>query len=92
MFKRSLYVCASVAIAVSVEAAEVMFPSPLHLTREVSDPITGGSSQIEEYAHGNRIVSITPRRTAIADYALSASFLTRCAPHGVGSFFSDKSN
>jgi hypothetical protein len=65
---RSLLVFASIAVAVSLDASEVMFPAPLHLTREVSDPIRGTTGQVEEYAHGNRIVSIAGQRTAIADF------------------------
>jgi hypothetical protein len=46
----------------------VLFPSPLHLTRVVTDPVAGSKSVIEEYCHGDRIVSIAGRRTAIAEY------------------------
>jgi hypothetical protein len=46
----------------------VLFPAPLHLTREVTDPITGSKTVIEEYCHGNRVVSVVGRRTAIAEY------------------------
>ncbi|HUR80795.1 MAG TPA: hypothetical protein VM733_08515 [Thermoanaerobaculia bacterium] len=46
----------------------VLFPAPLHLTREVTDPIRGSKSVIEEYCHGNRVVSVSGHRTAIAEY------------------------
>jgi hypothetical protein len=46
----------------------VLFPAPLHLTREVTDPITGGTSVIEEYCHGNRVVAVSGQRTAIAEH------------------------
>lgn len=46
----------------------VLFPAPLHLTREVTDPLTGSKSVIEEYCHGNRVVSVSGSRTAIAEY------------------------
>jgi hypothetical protein len=55
--------------AVSVRAAErVLFPKPLHITRELSDPVTQKTTRIEEYCLGNRIVSTSGERTAIADY------------------------
>ncbi|MEO8380980.1 MAG: hypothetical protein ABI779_15060 [Acidobacteriota bacterium] len=46
----------------------VLFPAPLHLTREITDPVTGGKSVVEEYCHGNRVVAVTGTRTAIAEY------------------------
>jgi len=46
----------------------VLFPAPLHLTREVTDPIRGTKSVVEEYCHGNRVVSVSGHRTAIAEY------------------------
>jgi len=46
----------------------VLFPAPMHLTRVVSDPISGSETVIEEYCHGNRMVSVAGRRTAIAEY------------------------
>lgn len=49
-------------------AQGALFPRPLHLTREVGDSLSGTSATIEEYCHGNRIVSIRGARTAIADY------------------------
>lgn len=52
-----------------VAAAEVLFPAPLHLTREVTTPFADRAQVIEEYGHGNRVVSISGQRTAIADHA-----------------------
>lgn len=49
-------------------AEEVLFPAPLHLTREISDPITGSKSVVEQYCHGNRVVAVSGQRTSIADY------------------------
>ena len=40
----------------------------MHLTRIVSDPLSGSETVIEEYCHGNRVVSVSGRRTAIAEY------------------------
>lgn len=55
--------------ATAVRAAErVLFPKPLHITRELSDPVSQKTTRIEEYCQGNRIVSVTAGRTAIADY------------------------
>lgn len=56
--------------APAVRAADrVLFPKPLHLTRELSDPISQKTTRIDEYCHGNRVVSVSGTRTAIADYA-----------------------
>ena len=65
---RVVSLLAIVAIAVSVSAAEVLFPAPLHLTRELTDPISGTTSVIEEYCHGNRVVAVSGPRTSIAEY------------------------
>jgi hypothetical protein len=46
----------------------VLFPAPLHLTREVTDPITGGTTVVEVYCHGDRVVSVRGKKTAIAEY------------------------
>jgi hypothetical protein len=56
--------------AATVVAAErVLFPAPLHITRELSDPVSQKTSTIDEYCLGNRMVSVSGSRTAIADYA-----------------------
>ncbi|HEX7708970.1 MAG TPA: hypothetical protein VF701_21115 [Thermoanaerobaculia bacterium] len=49
-------------------AAGALFPEPLHLTREISDPISGTTTVVDEYCHGNRIVSISGSRTAIVEH------------------------
>ena len=49
-------------------ATEVLFPAPLHITRELTDPISGSKTVIDDYCHGNRVVSVNGRRTAIAEY------------------------
>ena len=46
----------------------VLFPAPLHLTREVTDPVSGTKTVIDEYCHGNRVVSVSGSRTSIAEY------------------------
>jgi hypothetical protein len=55
--------------AAALLAADVLFPKPLHITRELSDPVSQKTTRIDEYCHGNRIVSVSGTRTAIADYA-----------------------
>jgi hypothetical protein len=49
-------------------ATEVLFPAPLHITRELTNPITGSKTVIDDYCYGNRVVSVNGRRTAIAEY------------------------
>lgn len=49
-------------------ASRLLFDEPLHLTRQVSDPISGTTASMEEYCVGNRMVSIREARTTIADY------------------------
>ena len=55
-------------MAVFASAETILFPKPLHLTREVVDPITGKTSHVEQYCLANRVVSIAGTRTVIADY------------------------
>ncbi|MEO8033971.1 MAG: hypothetical protein ABI837_06020 [Acidobacteriota bacterium] len=56
------------SIFVPASAAEVLFPTPLHLTRQVHDPISDSTATLDEYAYGNRLISVRGDRTAIADY------------------------
>lgn len=57
------------ALAIVAESpARLLFDEPLHLTRQVSDPISGTTSRLDEYCVGNRVVSIRDARTSIADY------------------------
>ena len=53
----------------AMAAERVLFPTPLHITRELSDPVSQKTTVIEEYCQGNRMVSVSGTRTAIADYA-----------------------
>jgi len=48
--------------------AEALFTTPLHLTREVQDPLSQSTTRIEEYCSGDRVISIRGDRTSIADY------------------------
>lgn len=57
-----------VSIAPVMAADEVLFPAPVHMTRELFDPVSQKTSVIDEYCQGNRMVSISGARTAIADY------------------------
>ncbi|MGZ4810384.1 MAG: hypothetical protein ACXV7D_13750 [Thermoanaerobaculia bacterium] len=49
-------------------AAAPLFPSPLHLTRQVRDSISGKTTVVDEYGYGNRLISIRGAHTSIADY------------------------
>lgn len=64
----SAVLLASVWSANALAADRVLFPAPLHITRELTNPISGTKSTIDEYCHGNRVVSVSGSRTAIADY------------------------
>ena len=56
------------AFTITAAPARVLFPSNLHLTREVSDPLSGAVTTVDEYCSGNRMVSVSGERTVIADY------------------------
>jgi hypothetical protein len=45
-----------------------LFPTNLHLTRQIQDPLSGSTTTIEEYCSGNRMVAISGDRTVIVDY------------------------
>lgn len=69
--RAALIVSSVIALSVAgvaLAAGEILFPAPLHITRELTDPISGSKSVIDEYCHGNRVVSVNGRRTAIAEY------------------------
>ncbi len=78
LVRRGVHVCAWTVLlsflvivigAGEAAAAAVLFPTPLHITREVTTPFSEGATVVEEYCHGNRVVSISANRTAIADHA-----------------------
>jgi hypothetical protein len=52
----------------AVAASKTLFPAPLHLTREIVNPVSNAKSVVEEYCNGNRVVSVSGSRTAIVDY------------------------
>jgi hypothetical protein len=58
-----------VVAASSMAADRPLFPAPLHITRELTNPVSGTKSVVDEYCHGNRVVAVSGRRTSIADYA-----------------------
>lgn len=49
-------------------AAEVLFPTPLHLTRRVHESIGGGTTTVEQYCYGNRVITVRGPITTVADY------------------------
>lgn len=51
---------------------EVLFPSPVHLTREIEDPVSGTRVIVEEYLVGNRMISVAGDVTVIADYGTAS--------------------
>src|SRR5688572_20952221 len=62
-----LALCVS-AWCVGAAPARVLFPTNLHLTRQVEDPLSGKTVTIDEYCYGNRVVSVSGEKTVIADY------------------------
>jgi hypothetical protein len=52
----------------SAFAASPLFPAPIHITRQVHDPISGQSTVLNEYGVGNRLITVRGPLTAIADY------------------------
>lgn len=56
------------AVSAMAQAQRVLFPTPLHITRELSNPVSETKTTVDEYAVGNRVVSVSGRRTAIADF------------------------
>jgi hypothetical protein len=64
-----LFACALAALPVlSASAADVLFPRPLHLTREVHDSVSGTTTTVEQYCYGNRVVTVNGANTSIVDY------------------------
>jgi hypothetical protein len=49
-------------------AAAALFPQPLHIIRQVQDPISGTTTVLNEYGYGNRLVSVHGDLVSIADY------------------------
>lgn len=56
-------------IATPLLASDVpLFPVPLHFVRRLEDPISGVTTDVDEYCTGNKIITVRGERTAIADY------------------------
>ena len=52
----------------SMAASAPLFPTPLHITRQVHDSISDKTAVLEEYGYGNRLIAIRGALTSIADY------------------------
>lgn len=64
-------ILAAIVVCVALPLAaedDLLFPRSLHLTRAVSDPVTGETSTIEEFYAGNQVVSVSGARVAVADH------------------------
>ncbi|HWW62561.1 MAG TPA: hypothetical protein VN181_14405 [Thermoanaerobaculia bacterium] len=55
--------------AATAIAAGSLFPQPLHLVKRIDDPLAAKPITVDEYCYGNRIVTVSGDRVAIADYA-----------------------
>ena len=66
--RRAAIAVAAFLLATPVFAAKSLFSAPLHITREIVSPVSNAKSVVDEYCNGNRIVSVSGSRTAIADY------------------------
>jgi hypothetical protein len=49
-------------------AADILFPTPIHLTRRIHESIGGGTAVVEQYCYGNRVITVRGPITTIADY------------------------
>ncbi len=56
------------AWCLSAAPSRVLFPTNLHLTRQVHDPLGKTTVTIDEYCSGNRMVAISGEKTVIVDY------------------------
>jgi hypothetical protein len=45
-----------------------LFPTPLHVTRVISEPLTAQSATVEQYYFGSRVVTVRGERSVIVDY------------------------
>ena len=68
LFPRAGWVGLVFLSTVAFAAEKPLFPSPLHITRELSNPVSGTTTVIDEYCQGNRVVAVSGQKTAIADY------------------------
>lgn len=61
-------ICAVALFAATPAFAATLFPQPMHIVRRVDDPISRAETTLHEYCSGNRVVSVSGNRVAIADY------------------------
>lgn len=54
--------------ALPLLAADVLFPTPLHVTRRIHESIGGGTTTVEQYCYGNRVITVRGPITTVADY------------------------
>lgn len=57
-----------IAQAAFATAATPLFPRPLHLLERVEDPFASKPATVDQYCHGNRIVTVAGQRVSIVDY------------------------
>lgn len=62
-------IAAPLVFATAALAGDVLFPAPLHIARQVDDPLAPGPLLLDEYYAGNRAVAVRGDRVSIADYA-----------------------
>ena len=69
-YLRPFFVFAAVATmaALPLSADDLLFPKPLHLTRRIHESIGGGTTTVEQYCYGNRVITVSGSVTNIADY------------------------
>jgi len=66
--KRLALVSLAVTFLALPVAAEVLFPTPLHLTRRIHDSIGNTTTVVDQYCYANRVVTVRGHLTSIADY------------------------
>ena len=66
---RSIVCVLAMLCAMSVLAADALFPQPLHLVRQVEDPLSGKTTTLHEYCAGDQVVTVNGAHVVIADYA-----------------------
>ena len=58
----------ALGVCLTLSAAPALFPAPIHITRQLQDPISGKTTVLNEYGYGNRLITVRDHLTAIADY------------------------
>jgi hypothetical protein len=52
----------------AADQARPLFPTPIHLTRTTHDPFLHQDLTVEQYAMGDRLITVAGEKTSIADY------------------------